>query len=91
MGHALSDQSRIIALEQEVAQLREENSYLRLERENGALRAQVVRLRIMGRELLPGYEQYLDWAQERGVMFLKDARAMLKRAKDLFGEDEDGN
>jgi hypothetical protein len=30
--------------------------------------------------LLPGYQQYLDWAAERGTMFLKDGKDVLRRA-----------
>ena len=31
--------------------------------------------------LLPGYEQYLEWAVERRVLFIKDGRSVLAAAR----------
>lgn len=49
--------------------------------ETAGLKAENQRLRLALTALLPGYEQFIEWAVERRVLFLSEARATLGEAK----------
>ena len=50
----------------------------------GHLLNEIDQLRAALSSLLPGYEQYLEWAKERRVLFLKDGYAVLEKAREAL-------
>jgi len=48
------------------------------------LTEQIISLREILASLLPGYEQYIEWAEQRGVFGLEQAKANLLHAHDAL-------